>query len=102
MKKMLFMTLTLLLVVAGVDAQKIDQRLTHLVEEVNARRAQGQRPIDAEAVNKSIAVRFNSDGTIRSLSAIGLLKEGAECPTAQLEKSQKGLVIYKGRKYVNK
>ena len=75
--------MALLLMVAGVNAQKIDQRLTGLVEQVNARRAQGQRPIDAEAVNKSIAVRFKADGTIRSLSAIGLLKEGAECPTEQ-------------------
>lgn len=58
---------------------------------MNTRRAQGQRPIDAKAVNKSIAVRFNTDGSIRSLSAIGMLKEGAECPTAQLE--QKGIEI---------
>lgn len=70
--------MTLLLVVAGVNAQKIDQRLTGMVEQVNTRRAQGQRPIDAKAVNKSIAVRFNTAGSIRSLSAIGMLKEGAE------------------------
>lgn len=58
---------------------------------MNTRRAQGQHPIDAKAVNKSIAIRFNTDGSIRSLSAIGMLKEGAECPTAQLE--QKGIEI---------
>lgn len=91
MKKRIWMMMALLLIVAGVNAQKIDQRLTGLVEKVSSRRAQGQRPIDAKAVNKSIAVRFNADGTIRSLSAIGLLKEGAECPTAQLE--QQGIEI---------
>lgn len=85
------MMLTLLLMVAGVNAQKIDQRLTGLVEKVAQRRAQGQRPIDAKTVNKSIAVNFNADGSIRSLSAIGMLKEGAECPTAQLE--QQGIEI---------
>jgi len=41
--------MALLLMVAGVNAQKIDQRLTGLVEQVNTRRAQGQRPVNAEA-----------------------------------------------------
>ncbi len=91
MKSRILMMLTLLLIVAGVNAQKIDQRLTGLVEKVAQRRAQGQRPIDAKTVNKSIAVNFNTDGSIRSLSAIGMLKEGAECPTAQLE--QQGIEI---------
>ena len=85
MKKLLFMTLTLLLVVAGVNAQKIDQRLTRLVEQVNARRAQGLRPVNAEAVNKTMVVDFNADGSIKALSAIATLKDGAEWPTAQLE-----------------
>lgn len=91
MKNRIWMIMTLLLVVAGVKAQKIDQRLTRLAEKVNTCRAQGQRPIDAKAVDKSIAVNFNADGTIRSLSVIGMLKEGAECPTAQLE--QQGIEI---------
>ena len=91
MKNRIWMIMTLLLVVAGVKAQKIDQRLTRLAEKVNTCRAQGQRPIDAKAVDKSIAVNFNTDGTIRSLSVIGMLKEGAECPTAQLE--QQGIEI---------
>ena len=79
------MTLTLLLIVAGVNAQKIDQRLTRLVEQVNARRAQGLRPVNAEAVNKTMVVDFNADGSIKALSAIATLKDGAEWPTAQLE-----------------
>lgn len=91
MKNGILLMMALLLMVAGVSAQKIDQRLTGLVEKVAQRRAQGQRPIDAQAVNKSIAVMFNADGSIRSLSAFGLLKEGAECPTAQLE--QQGIEI---------
>ena len=77
--------MTLLLVVAGVNAQKIDQRLTRLIEQVNARRAQGQRPVNAEAVNKTMVVDFNADGSIRAFSAIATLKDGAEWPTAQLE-----------------
>jgi subtilisin family serine protease len=83
MRKILF--LMALLTVTVVQAQKVDQRLTGLVEQVNARRAQGQRPINAKAVNKTMAVDFNADGSIRAFSAIAMLKEGAEWPTAQLE-----------------
>ena len=57
--------MTLLLVVEGVNAQKIDQRLIRLIEQVNARRAQGQRPVNAEAVNKTMVVDFNADGSSR-------------------------------------
>ena len=77
--------MALLLMVAGVNAQKIDQRLTGLVEQVNTRRAQGQRPVNAEAVNKTMVVDFNADGSIRDFSAIATLKDGAQWPTAQLE-----------------
>ena len=76
--------LTLLLVVAGVNAQKIDQRLTRLVENNDAHRAQGVT-LNPQAVKQQIAVDFNADGTPRSMSAIATLKEGAECPTEQLE-----------------
>ena len=69
-----------LLMVAGVSAQKIDQRLTGLIEQVNTRRAQGQRPVDAEAVNKTMVVDFNADGSIRAFSAIATLKDGAQWP----------------------
>ena len=79
---------TLLLLVACVviaQAQKIDSRLTELVQQSVSRRAQGLAPLDAKAVNKEIAVRFNADGSINTLSAIATLKEGAECPTEKLE-----------------
>ena len=85
MVKRFFVVLVLALVMTGAYAQKIDQRLTGLVEQVNARRAQGQRPINAKAVNKTMAVDFNADGSIRAFSAIAMLKEGAEWPIAQLE-----------------
>ena len=79
------MMMALLLVMTGANAQKIDQRLTRLVEKVQTRRAQGLRPMDAKAVNKTMAVEFNADGTIRAFSAIATLNDGAECPTARLE-----------------
>ena len=83
--KVLVMMMALLLVMTGANAQKIDQRLTRLVEKVQTRRAQGLRPMDAKAVNKTMAVEFNADGTIRAFSAIATLNDGAECPTARLE-----------------
>ena len=64
-KRSLILMMTLLLVVEGVNAQKIDQRLIRLIEQVNARRAQGQRPVNAEAVNKTMVVDFNADGSSR-------------------------------------
>ena len=79
------MTLLALLLTVGINAQKIDQRLTQLVEKSAQRRAQGAEPLDPKAVNKTIAVSFNADGTIASFSGIAILKEGAECPTARLE-----------------
>ena len=83
--KVLVMMMALLLVMTGANAQKIDQRLARLVEKVQTRRAQGLRPMDAKAVNKTMAVEFNADGTIRAFSAIATLNDGAECPTARLE-----------------
>ena len=79
------MTLVALLLTVGMYAQKVDQRLTRLVEQSAQRRAQGQAPLDPEAVNKTIAVSFNADGSIASFSAIAMLNDGAECPTARLE-----------------
>lgn len=80
--------LALLLVVTGVFAQKIDQRLTDLVEQVAASRAQNK---EVKTFNDDIAVIFNADGSLRALSAIATLKEGAQCPTAQLE--QMGITV---------
>ncbi len=79
------LVLLLLLVTSGIDAQKIDQRLTRLVEQTVQRRAQGLKPIDGRDVNKTIAVNYDKDGTITTLSAIATLKEGAECPREKLE-----------------
>jgi hypothetical protein len=79
------MMMTLLLIVAGVNAQKIDQRLTGLVEKVNTRRAQGQRPIDAKAVNKSIAVRFNADGSTRVKRAVVVKEDGGKVYETEAE-----------------
>lgn len=69
------MTLLALLLTVGMNAQKIDQRLTQLVEKSAQRRAQGAEPLDPKAVNKSIAVSFNADGAIASFSGIAILKE---------------------------
>lgn len=85
MKMKVMMTLLALLLTVGMNAQKIDQRLTRLVEQSVQRRAQGAEPLDPKAVNKTIAVSFNADGTIASFSGIAILKEGAECPTERLE-----------------
>ena len=67
--------LAVLLMVAGGYAQKIDQRLTGHAEKVNARRAQGLRPVDAPV--------YNMMGQ-------------------RVDKNTRGFVIYKGRKYLNK
>ena len=85
MRMKVMMTLLALLLTVGINAQKIDQRLTQLVEKSAQRRAQGAEPLDPQAVNKTIAVSFNADGTIESFSGIAILKDGAECPTARLE-----------------
>ncbi len=75
MKRSMLLMLAVLLMVAGGYAQKIDQRLTGLVEKVNARRAQGLRPVDAPV--------YNMMGQ-------------------RVDKNTRGFVIYKGRKYLNK
>ena len=85
MKRCLILMMALLLVAAGVNAQKIDQRLTRLVEKSDARRAQRLITQSPQAVKQQIAVDFNADGTPRSMSAIATLKEAKECPTQQLE-----------------
>ena len=79
------MMMTLLLVVAGVNAQKIDQRLTRLVEKSDTRSGNNRITQSPQAVKQQIAVEFNADGTPCSMSAIATLKKGEECPTRQLE-----------------
>ncbi len=79
------MILALSLAVSGVFAQKIDQRLTRLVEQSVTRRAQVQNPIDQKSVKQRLSVSFKADGTLNTISAFATLKEGVACPTAQLE-----------------
>lgn len=85
MKKVILTCSLLLLTAGGAFAQKIDVRLTGLVEQSVQRRAQGSRAIDTAAVKKRLFVNFHADGTLDWVSAIALLNEGAECPTGQLQ-----------------
>ena len=75
------MVLALLLTAAGVDAQKIDRRLTELVEQSAQRRAQGLQPVKTT----KMAVDYNADGSVKTISALACLKKGAQCPTKRLE-----------------
>lgn len=89
MKRTIFTLLSLVLLATGVFAQKIDQRLTGLVEQSKTRSAQS---IEApKPANQVIAADYNADGTVKSLSAIATLQDGEECPTAQLE--QMGITV---------
>ena len=85
------LVLVLLLMVAGVDAQKIDKRLSNLLEQTTMRRAQGKSAVNMSGVKKKIDVDFNADGTLESVSAVATLKKGAECPTERLE--QMGVTV---------
>lgn len=82
--KWLVIVLALLMLATGVDAQKVDQRLTRMVEHEAATRAVSGQPYK-KTVNKQIDADYNADGTISTLSAIAILNKGAECPTALLE-----------------
>ena len=84
-RKWFVLVLALLLVTTGVNAQKIDQRLTRLVDRNDTRSAQNRITLSPQAVKQQIAVDFNADGSPRSMSAIATLKKGEECPTQQLE-----------------
>ena len=77
--------LALLTVGQMAIAQKIDQRLTRLVERTNTHSAQRQCPINPKAIKQKMAINFNADGTVSSMSAIATLKEGATCPTERLQ-----------------
>lgn len=85
MKIFKLLVMMLCLVAATVQAQTIDQRLIRLVEHATVHRAPGKNPASLEVANTPFAVTYNADGTLRSLSAIATLKEGAECPTERLE-----------------
>lgn len=93
MKRIVF-SLFLLLMVTGVNAQKIDTRLTELVKRsatVYSTRANAASAANLEAYQKKVKenyiVDFNTDDSVRTLGVTAYLKKGAECPTAQLEAS---------------
>jgi len=75
----------LLLTSVTVSAQKIDQRLTRLVKQTAKSRSQVTASLDPKVVDKTIAVRYNADGTIAAFSAVATLSEGAKCPVKRLE-----------------
>lgn len=91
MRRLLYLVVALVFA-TGIQAQKIDARLTNLLPDANGvsktksdMRGQ-QQVIDTAAVKQRINVSFNSDCTIKSFSVIAMLKEGAECPMALLQK----------------
>ena len=92
MKRFLHFVVVLLFAATSIQAQKIDAQLTSLLPSIDDTskakstvRSQ-QQEIDTVAVKQSINVSFNGDCTVKSFSVIAMLKEGAECPTALLQK----------------
>ena len=90
MKRFLNIAAALLFAIS-IQAQKIDARLTALLPSnykmmSTSGSSAGRQEIDTADVKQKINVSFNSDCTVRSFSAIVMLKEGAECPTARLQK----------------
>ena len=83
------MVLTLSLLTTGVTAQKIDRRLTQLVElskHTMGTRAHDASALDTAGIKKDFNVTFHTDGTIDRISAIATLKPGAMLPAEQLER----------------
>ena len=74
----------------SMQAQKVNQQLTRLIEQTNARRVQGMS-VNQKALNERFGVSFNTDGSIKSVPVIGYLRQGAECPVEQLEAN--GIVV---------
>lgn len=86
MKRKILILVAMSLLATGVLAQKIDQRLTQLVEQSKMHRAQGVSALDTVEIKKDINVTFRTDGTVDRLSVIATLKPGATLPTEQLER----------------
>ena len=87
--KKYFIILAAMLLTAGAAAQKIDERLLSLLPRNNARAEvapENREPIDTAAVKQQLNVSFNEDGSVRSFSAIAMLKDGDACPDARLQK----------------
>lgn len=85
MKKNFILFSLLLSTSLTVSAQKIDQRLTRLVEQTSEHHTRGEASRAPKAVDRTIAADYNADGTIATLSVIATLNEGAECPTERLQ-----------------
>ena len=88
-KRLLYIA-TALLFAGNIQAQKIDERLTDLLPSANRLTTTrssyaSQEEFDTAAVKKHINVSFNSNGTVKSFSAIAMLKQGAQCPTSLLQ-----------------
>lgn len=88
-KRLLYIAAALLFA-GNIQAQKIDERLTDLLPSANRLTTTrspyaSQEKIDTAAVKQNINVSFNSDGTVKSFSAIAMLKQGAQCPTSLLQ-----------------
>ena len=82
-----FILLAAMLLTAGAAAQKIDGRLLRLLPHTHARAEvalENREPIDTAAVKQQLNVSFNEDGSVRSFSAIAMLKDGAACPRERL------------------
>ena len=66
--------------VVSIQTQKIDARLISLLptdeKAMNAKGTMPVQPIDTRAVKNDINVTLNSDCTVRSFSAIAMVKEG--------------------------
>ena len=87
--KKYFIILAAMLLTAGAAAQKIDERLLSLLPRTGLRAevaAERTPDIDTAAVKQQLNVSFNEDGSVRSFSAIAMLKDGDACPDARLQK----------------
>ena len=95
MKRILRFVVALIFVVTSSQAQKIDNRLVNLLSSrhrtMAADGSSAGQEIDTAAVKQDINVSFNSDCSVKSFCVIATLKEGAECPVAQLR--QLGIVV---------
>ena len=90
MRRLLYFVVALLFVATGIQAQKIDARLTTLLSSIDGSKAKsavrGQyQETDTAAVKQDINVSFNSDGTVKSFSTFAMVKEDYNCPTAELQ-----------------
>ena len=82
--------LALMICVMTAQAQKIDQRLTLLAQQVVQHRAQGIES-SRKTIKNRIAVGYDEHGDICSVSVQAYLKQGAACPTELLE--QQGITV---------